>query len=791
MKVRQPLWTFDDLELFPISLERPPHFYKSRTRTLYLYIYTPLLTSVSTTHLGSFNSCMTVSNMMFGKSSLVSAVLSLGKTKDSKANGTDVNKSLSKECKKPLLVRLATVNSKLKQRFQKIGNTSLRRNDPERPASATCTTAFTIPPIDLTSTDLSAVTTEVFMSLQRTFTTNPDSHSLLQLKQPAPPSKTIETDIETSSSGIAEVSVTSTKSESANSDAEQGSVIHRVSSTETALSVHAVIGSPSQHPTKHNNRELQGNFPTAQQVLQQASVPAKPVSKNTDIDSKPKDRPLPPRKMTSKDVKARQHKIAGVLQKLKIKLWRRKKLQGSGIFERCQWDIVTKIDRSVIAEIVRRAVVRQGYRNPGIRVMGTAKGSYHYVFKVKTLSVANNKIMGWVVKIPGHGTPDRWTKEDEHMLIQEVETLRLLTDHTKVPSPEVIGHSATLNNEFGFPYIVMEELPGKPATDLWFEQHGEVPSPETEAKRLTFLRSLAHHMTQLNTLSFQQIGIPTNPVPETGDFCIFDRTNLKQLPVSEYYVWHFRDRFRAVERGPFASSQAYIEHGRAEEESPLPNKEGKFSYSQLQDLGISKVLDMVFSHPVFTSASSDTFALRHDDLDAQNILIDAHGNITGILDWDGSLAMPRCVGHAAVPHFLDRDFHPDAAINSLFLSWRADHYRSVYAAALVEVGNPDAEFTAKSHIYQAAFAALYEGGDAVDFVMRIVREIPGLQMETEHLMALVGKGCKATEEMLKQKLWEVLDPKLPAEDLLHRVEKLHADAAVQAWMDGFAQYSVC
>ena len=481
-------------------------------------------------------------------------------------------------------------------------------------------------------------------------------------------------------------------------------------------------------------------------------------------------------------LKFRPRKVPHVLKKLAAKFWpwRRVKkseteLDEDGYLERCQWDIITKVDHSAIEEIVRKAVHRQGHRNPAVHIYDTAQGTYHSVIKVKSLSSVSKKLMGWVVKIPGHGTPDRWTKEDEHMLKREAETLELLSEHTKLPSPEVIGYSATLDNEYGFPYIVMEELPGKSATELWYEDHGETPSLETEQKRLVFLRSLARHMTELNNLSFKQIGIPMDPFIETGNF---DDIDPDQLPVSKYYVWPFRDSFDVVERGPFTSTQMYIKNSRDEDEVPSVDDDN-LTYSKCQKIGLYKILDMVLAHPVFTSTPSDTFALRHSDLDTQNILVDDAGNITGILDWDGSLAMPRCVGHSAVPHFLERDFYPDAADKSLFLSWRAGHYRNLYAAALVEAGNPDAQFTTKSHMYQALFSSLYEGTvNYHDVLIRLLREIPGLQMDTDHLFALVGKGCKHTEVMLQKELWKVLEPQLPAEDLLEKIENEFAETTV-------------
>lgn len=46
--------------------------------------------------------------------------------------------------------------------------------------------------------------------------------------------------------------------------------------------------------------------------------------------------------------------------------------------------------------------------------------------------------------------------------------------------------------------------------------------------------------------------------------------------------------------------------------------------------------------------------IRHRDLDMQTIFVDVFGNVTGILDWDGCLAVPRGVGYASFPEFLRR-----------------------------------------------------------------------------------------------------------------------------------------
>jgi hypothetical protein len=52
-------------------------------------------------------------------------------------------------------------------------------------------------------------------------------------------------------------------------------------------------------------------------------------------------------------------------------------------------------------------------------VCDVTRGSYHYVAFMKTIS---NKglVEEVVIKVPGQGPSDRWTAQDEYMLIREV-----------------------------------------------------------------------------------------------------------------------------------------------------------------------------------------------------------------------------------------------------------------------------------------------------------------------------------------------------------------------------------
>lgn len=61
----------------------------------------------------------------------------------------------------------------------------------------------------------------------------------------------------------------------------------------------------------------------------------------------------------------------------------------------------------------------------------------------------------------------------------------------------------------------------------------------------------------------------------------------------------------------------------------------------------------------FYASPTDRFVLRHPDLNMQNIIVDNDGNLAGIVDWDGTSAVPRCLGNECYPSFLTSDWNPE------------------------------------------------------------------------------------------------------------------------------------
>jgi hypothetical protein len=129
-----------------------------------------------------------------------------------------------------------------------------------------------------------------------------------------------------------------------------------------------------------------------------------------------------------------------------------------------------------------------------------------------------------------------------------------------------------------------------------------------------------------------------------------------------------------------------------------------------------------FAHSSTLHERAESFVLRHDDLDFQNIFCDPHtGEVTCIIDWERCSTAPRCIGYSSLPIFLTMDWYPDDDIT--YSPWSLESYRNIYAKAMLQATGKDGDgrYTTKSALYQAAYAALYgspAGGSISHFVRR-------------------------------------------------------------------------
>jgi aminoglycoside phosphotransferase (APT) family kinase protein len=314
----------------------------------------------------------------------------------------------------------------------------------------------------------------------------------------------------------------------------------------------------------------------------------------------------------------------------------------------------------------------------------------------------------YVARIPGHATLAHWTPEDAYMMEREVQLIEYIRKNTSAPDAKIVHYSTGHANMLGFPYIFMTALPGKPASNIWYDgnyedddvelilQHAHVPSVSTEKKCNTFLRSLARVMTEVQSLTFDIAGMPI--FCEDGDTTMGPVYRCNESTRSD----------KAHHDKPAVSTKVYGLAGLTRQYVKLGDLDDA---ANMKHHGALKCFSILFDHSVFKPTQPETFAIHHTDLDLQNIFVDDDGNVTGIIDWDNAFAAPRCIGTASAPLSLQKDWLPDYLNNldtGLYMGWKTHSYRGIYAAALLEAGNHDAIYTTNSAIYRAAFTAAWD-----------------------------------------------------------------------------------
>jgi hypothetical protein len=447
--------------------------------------------------------------------------------------------------------------------------------------------------------------------------------------------------------------------------------------------------------------------------------------------------------------------------------------------DRQNWDQIR-----AICDLSLRKLVASHFRAPDgkpmdlgrIYVLCRTEGSYHHVVFMGLRTPEG--LDEYVIRIPAHGTEEEWKDEDRIMLDNEARLMRYIKEHTDVPVPEIIDWEDTVWNTIGAPYIMMKKIPGRSAFSFWYMDQtcnldddlylaADYPSKELEEKRARFLRSLAQHMAELGKIQITQIGMPT--FQESGNTFTHPKAGPR-------YKWFPGEPWGYEKHGPYSTTQECIQDRLEYIDMSVEDgiKDGIVTEESLtrQMRGKVKFLKIVFSPEIFPHLGNrtsyltrkETFTIHHNDLDLQNILVDEEGNITGIIDWDGCMAAPRCAGSAAVPKFLSSDWFPNQDFDRLpHMPWKLEAYRKQYAAYLSEFGCADAaKYTEKSAMYQAAIHAITVSLDFDDLVSKVVTTIPALHgIDPDKLLRTLGRGWPGMENLLRKEIKHLFAPSDP------------------------------
>ncbi|KAK4096662.1 kinase-like protein [Parathielavia hyrcaniae] len=192
--------------------------------------------------------------------------------------------------------------------------------------------------------------------------------------------------------------------------------------------------------------------------------------------------------------------------------------------------------------------------------------------------------------------------------LSEVATLQWVRHNTSLPVPGVFSYQADRNNAIGFEWIVMSKMPGRSLGDRWRDV--SFSAKEEITRRLAVFCS--------ETFRSQLRGIGN--LYRDGD-----SFNVGRI-VSSDFIWD-NHIHAPVSRGPFQSSRDWLL--------------ARLNLEHAMDIiwRLRRLLDDFFPPPGPGSNPERTMIV-HEDLSRQNILVDDHGKLTAVVDWQCVSAVP-------------------------------------------------------------------------------------------------------------------------------------------------------
>ena len=276
------------------------------------------------------------------------------------------------------------------------------------------------------------------------------------------------------------------------------------------------------------------------------------------------------------------------------------------------------------------------------------RGSYNLAYRVRF-----DDGLDWILKVPANGSRARWDSLAADALTSEALTMKMIGRATTIPIPTIYSFDASLDNEIGCPYILMEFLKGRPLYEGWFASG--TSSARLEQFRARALQTVAAAMVQLNdftlhrggALRFNSAGEPVDVVgAKVPDINAYDYDGGDENSYPEQDVW--------CKKGPTADPSDHLLFNL----NRRGNQEGDSEYSRgvYESTRLFAKWALDFSRHILPQGQQ--FVLAHPDFDLQNILVLEDGTLAGILDWDGVAAVPLLVGCLKFPNWLIRDWDP-------------------------------------------------------------------------------------------------------------------------------------
>jgi hypothetical protein len=249
--------------------------------------------------------------------------------------------------------------------------------------------------------------------------------------------------------------------------------------------------------------------------------------------------------------------------------------------------------------------------------------------------------------------------------LSEVATLQWVRDNTSLPVPEVISYQADRTSVIRFEWIVMSNMPGRSLRDRWRDVAFSAKEQIVRQLAMFCSDTFCARLRGIGNLFFDD----TEPVPDgsarnRGRFCV-------QRLVSMEFIWDSHIHAQ-VSRGPFQSSRDWLlarlslaevecREGLNRLQKAASEEDGKGEEVDEDDLeDLENTMDIItrlrrhlddFFPPPSPGLEPERTMILHDDLSRQNTLVDDHGNLTAVVDWECISAVPLWSA-CQIPSFL-------------------------------------------------------------------------------------------------------------------------------------------
>ena len=220
---------------------------------------------------------------------------------------------------------------------------------------------------------------------------------------------------------------------------------------------------------------------------------------------------------------------------------------------------------------------------------------------------------------------DRFKFLEHHAsnLRREIATLQYVAEATSVPVPKVFGYNLEIN-KVGGPYMLMEIIDGETIAQR-IKRQGGIRGSEVQA----ILAQMAGYLSQISSLRFNSFG----------------RLMFSQDP-------SFNTRLGSFEGGTASSctnsASTYLMNTlytrirrQGINEFLLGKPTGRWTGADYHQKKIIAASIYLRAATVFAPEfAAGPFPFQHPDLNQQNIVLDANGNIKAILDWENAKVVP-------------------------------------------------------------------------------------------------------------------------------------------------------